>query len=137
MSPLPGDPIWHVSSRSGEACCELLYSVYFTFTLLYLILRLITFICELNMTSHYITSKAHRPGDVEPDDVAPVAAAHPVSHITPVRSSVAAAGEPESTATEPTGPVSAPNTPSLDGELPSGVDPQHYGLRLLLLWGLP
>ena len=21
------DPIWHVSSRSGEACCELLYSV--------------------------------------------------------------------------------------------------------------
>jgi len=34
MSPLPGwqvilcDPIWHVSSRSGEASCELLYSVY-------------------------------------------------------------------------------------------------------------
>ena len=27
------DPIWHVSSRSGEASCELLYSVYlFTFT---------------------------------------------------------------------------------------------------------
>jgi len=29
------DPIWHVSSRSGKACCELLYSVYFallTFT---------------------------------------------------------------------------------------------------------
>ena len=28
------DPIWHVSSRSGEACCELLYPVtllYFTF----------------------------------------------------------------------------------------------------------
>ena len=25
------DPIWHVSSSSGEACCELLYSV----TLLY------------------------------------------------------------------------------------------------------
>ena len=27
------DPIWHVSSRSGEACCELLYPVnlfYFT-----------------------------------------------------------------------------------------------------------
>ena len=22
------DPIWHVSSRSGEASCELLYSVY-------------------------------------------------------------------------------------------------------------
>jgi len=34
MSPLPGDPIWHVSSRSGEASRELLYSVYFTnFTL--------------------------------------------------------------------------------------------------------
>ena len=28
MSPLPGDPIWHVSSRSGEASRELLYSVY-------------------------------------------------------------------------------------------------------------
>ena len=31
MSPLPGgrcDPMWHVSSRSGEASCELLYSVY-------------------------------------------------------------------------------------------------------------
>ena len=28
------DPIWDVSSRSGEACCELLYSVY-----LYLYLR--------------------------------------------------------------------------------------------------
>jgi len=27
------DPIWHTSSRSGEACCELLYSVYLTFTL--------------------------------------------------------------------------------------------------------
>jgi len=32
MSPLPGgrsvcDPIWHVSSRSGEACCILLYLV--------------------------------------------------------------------------------------------------------------
>ena len=25
------DPIWHVSSRSGEASCELLYSVYFTY----------------------------------------------------------------------------------------------------------
>jgi len=22
------DPVWHVSSRSGKACCELLYSVY-------------------------------------------------------------------------------------------------------------
>ena len=30
------DPIWHVSSRSGEASREMLYSVYFTFfTLLY------------------------------------------------------------------------------------------------------
>jgi len=27
------DPIWHVSSRSGEACCELLYSVYLTLPL--------------------------------------------------------------------------------------------------------
>jgi len=28
ISPLLCDPIWHVSSRSGEASCELLYSVY-------------------------------------------------------------------------------------------------------------
>ena len=35
MSPLPGafqvppcDPIWRESSRSGEACCELIYTVY-------------------------------------------------------------------------------------------------------------
>jgi len=26
------DPIWHVSPRSGEACCELLYSVYLYLT---------------------------------------------------------------------------------------------------------
>jgi len=24
------DPIWHVSSRGGEACCELLFFVYLT-----------------------------------------------------------------------------------------------------------
>jgi len=27
MSPLLCDPIWHISFRSGEACCELRYSV--------------------------------------------------------------------------------------------------------------
>ena len=27
------DPIWHVSSRSSEVCCELLYSVYLYFYL--------------------------------------------------------------------------------------------------------
>ena len=27
MSHLPGDPTWHVSSRSGEASCQLLYSI--------------------------------------------------------------------------------------------------------------
>ena len=26
------DPIWHVSSRSGEACCELLYPVTYLLT---------------------------------------------------------------------------------------------------------
>ena len=43
MSSLPGgwqvilcDPIWHVSSRSGEACGELLYPV----TLLYLTIHI-------------------------------------------------------------------------------------------------
>jgi len=37
MSPLPlCDPmIWHVSSRNGEACCELLYPV--TYLLTYLL----------------------------------------------------------------------------------------------------
>ena len=37
MSHLPGssDPIWHVSSRSGEASCELLYSVYLYLYLYY------------------------------------------------------------------------------------------------------
>ena len=29
------DPIWHVSSRSGEASCELLYSVYLYLYLLH------------------------------------------------------------------------------------------------------
>jgi len=29
------DPIWHVSSSSGEACCELLYPVTFYFTYMY------------------------------------------------------------------------------------------------------
>jgi len=27
------DPVWHVSSRSGDAGCELLYSLHRTFTL--------------------------------------------------------------------------------------------------------
>ena len=35
MSPLLRDPMWHVSSRSGEASRELLYSVYFTFFTFY------------------------------------------------------------------------------------------------------
>jgi len=47
--------------------------------------------------------------DVEPDDVAPVAATHSVSESTPVRSSVA--GKPGSMAAEPAGPVSAPSSP--------------------------
>ena len=37
------DPIWHVSSRSGEASCELLYSVY-------LYLYLLPLLCVLNIS---------------------------------------------------------------------------------------
>ena len=36
QSTRPNDPIWHVSSRSGEVCCELLYPV----TILYFTVRL-------------------------------------------------------------------------------------------------
>ena len=38
------DPIWHMSSRSGEASCELLYSVY-----LYIYLNSIQKLCHLLM----------------------------------------------------------------------------------------
>jgi len=88
------------------------------------------------VTSHYSRSKAHGPnipaseeGDVEPDCVAPVAATHPVSDIpatTPVRSSVAAAGEPGSMATESAGPVSVPST-SPEGKPSSGGGPGTSG----------
>ena len=63
---------------------------------------------------------------MEPDEVAPVAATHSVSEssaTTPVRSSVAAAGEPGSMATEPTEPVSVPASPSPEGK-PSGGGPR-------------
>jgi len=67
------------------------------------------------MASHYTRSKAHRPGDVEPDDVARVAATvstDAVSDTTPIRPSVLATGEPGSMATQPAGPVSVPTVPS-------------------------
>jgi len=51
-------------------------------------------------------SNAHRPGVVDPDDVASVAASYLVSDITPVRPSVVAAGEPGPMAAEPAGAVS-------------------------------
>ena len=88
------------------------------------------------VTSHYSRSKAHGPnipaseeGDVEPDCVAPVAATHPVSDIpatTPVRSSVAAAGEPGSMATESAGSVSVPSS-SPEGKPSSGGGPGTSG----------
>ena len=88
------------------------------------------------ITSHYSRSKAHGPnipaseeGDVEPDCVAPVAATHPVSDIpatTPVRSSVAAAGQPGSMATESAGPVSVPSS-SPEGKPSSGGGPGTSG----------
>jgi len=71
------------------------------------------------MTSHYIRSKARRPdtptlkeGDVEPDDVAPIAATHSETF---VRSIIVATGEPGSVAAEPAGPMSAPIHPSPQG----------------------
>jgi len=87
------------------------------------------------MTSHFTRSKAHRPStpaleesDVELDDVVPVAATHPVSDTTPARSSVAAAGEPGSMATEPAGTVSVPTPPpSPEGKPSSSGGPGTPG----------
>ena len=89
------------------------------------------------MTSHYTRSKAHRSGDVKPDDVVPVSATHPVSDTTPVRSNVAAAGEPGSMATEPAGPGSTPPSPSPEGNFPFGGGPGTPGSAVLLQWGFP
>jgi len=66
------------------------------------------------MASYYTRSKAPRPSecsDVEPSDVAPVAATSSLTS-TLVRPNVAAVGEPESMSTEPAEPVSAHPSPA-------------------------
>ena len=59
MSPMLCDPIWHVSSRSGEASRELLYSVYFTFTLLYLPSRAKAMVTGTNNLNSCITKQSY------------------------------------------------------------------------------
>ena len=66
------------------------------------------------MASYYTRSKAPRPSecsDVEPSDVAPVAATSSLTS-TLVRPNVAAVGELESMSTEPAEPVSAHPSPA-------------------------
>jgi len=84
------------------------------------------------MASYYTRLKAPRPSqcsDVEPSDVAPVAATSSPTSET-VRSNVAAVGELESMSTEPAEPVSAPTLQS-EG-LPFRAGPVWKGLQVLL-----
>jgi len=71
------------------------------------------------MASQYTRSKARRPDDVEPDDVASVATSDLVLDTTFERPSVVAAGEPGSMAAESAGPVFIPTTPSPERMLSS------------------
>ena len=97
---------------------------------------------------HFTRSKARRPnvsdsdeGDIEPDDVAPGAATHPVletpSFHTPVRSRDEAARGPESQSTESAGPVPVPAAPSPDEAPPSGDGPGLSGSAGPPLAGVP
>ena len=97
---------------------------------------------------HFTRSKARRPnvsdsdeGDIEPDDVAPGAATHPVletpSFHTPVRLRDEAARGPESMSTESAGPVPVPAAPSPDEAPPSGDGPGLSGSAGPLLAGVP
>ena len=52
------DPIWHVSSRSGEASRELLYSVYFTYFYLQLVLS------SPHSCDQQTETQAHRPWNI-------------------------------------------------------------------------
>jgi len=79
------------------------------------------------MASHYTRSKARRPDDVEPDDVASVATSDLVLDTTFERPSVVAAGEPGSMAAESAGPVSVPTTPSPERMLSSEGGPGTLG----------
>ena len=97
---------------------------------------------------HITRSKASRPnlsnfdeGDVEPDDVAPGAATHPVS-VPPssheiVRSQVEAVGGLESMSTELAEPVPVPATPSPEETPLPGGGPGTPGSVSPLQAGLP
>jgi len=93
------------------------------------------------MAYHFTCSRVQQPSeiecsDVEPSDVAPVAATSSSSSF--VGSSVVAVGEPESMATEPAEPVSVPIHPSPVGRpsfqrglgVPGPAGPPRVGVSL-------
>jgi len=89
------------------------------------------------MAYHFTRSRARSElecSDVEPSDVAPVAATSSSPSSTIVRPSVAAIGGPESMSTESAGPVS-PLFLSQRDALPPPANSVCYGLRVLLKWG--
>jgi len=58
------DPIWHVSSRSGEVCCELLYPVtllYFTYFYHLASVVLMVFSCTCSGGAYYLISRSLGP----------------------------------------------------------------------------
>ena len=91
------------------------------------------------MAHHFTRSRARSElegSDVEPSDVAPVAATS--SSLPPsiiVGPSVAAVGGPESMSTESAGPVSAPLILSQREAISPWADSVYQGLRVLLKWG--
>jgi len=90
------------------------------------------------MAYHFTRSRARSElegSDVEPSDVAQVAATSSSLSSIIVRLSVAAVGGPESMSTEPAGPVSAPLILSQREALPPRADSVCQGLRVLLKWG--
>ena len=90
------------------------------------------------MAFYYTWSKAQRPSeysDVEPSNVAPVAATSSLTSVT-VGPNVAAVGGPESMSTEPAEPVPAPSIPVQREGFPSRAHSVWKGLRVLFEWGL-
>jgi len=78
------------------------------------------------MACYHTRSKARKSGDVEPDDVAPVATSDLTLDSTVVGPSAVAAGEPGYMATESAGPVFVPAAPFPEGRFPSPrADPVH------------
>jgi len=74
------DPIWHVSSRSGEACGELLYPVTY---LIYLLLEhRVSVLCKVNITEMNL-----RLNTTNPLDLAAICAAVPPPISSPTSTS--------------------------------------------------